>query len=495
MLKSMEPIFALRLALPERSSRGLLRAVHAQLRTAIQDGRLKPGLQLPPSRVLARTLGISRNTALAAYDRLLGEGYLTARRGAGTYVSDARPVLRRRAPRSRASRASELNAFWRTPPRLFGNDPNQYRYNFAIGTPDTTQFPFVAWRRLVVRAARALSREQPLGADPAGREALRTAIATHVSFARAIACEPTDVIVTAGAQQAFDLLARVLVTPGRTTAAIEAAHYPPLRQAFSAAGAKLVRVPCDDDGIRVERISPRARIICVTPSHQFPLGSPMSLARRVALLEFAAAHGANIIEDDYDGEYRFGGRPLDALQTLDRDERVFYVGTFSKSLFPALRLGYIVAPAWARAALIAAKQIADRHCALLTQDTLAQFIAEGHLTRHVRKMTRIYGARRAVLLDALHRHCGGMLTPIPAEVGLHITARLNLPVPAADIMSRAASASVKVQTVAQFSDGAVAVNGLGFGYGGIETDEVDAGVRALAKAIVVASRATRRDTK
>lgn len=484
----MDPILGLRIALPKGKGRSLFRSVHAQLRAAIQDGRLKPGLQLPPSRTLAKSLGISRNTALAAYALLLSEGYLEARRGAGTYVSHVRTALRARTPRSRPGKPPELSEFWRNPPPAFAQREPPYRYNFAIGQPDVSVFPFAIWRRLASRALRTSSTDIS-HADPQGRAALRAAIARHVSFTRAIACDPEHIIVTAGSQQAFDLLARVLVTPKRTVVALEEAHYPPLRNVLRAVGARITTTPVDQHGIVVDRIASQARVVCVTPSHQFPLGSPLSLERRVALLEFAHRHGASIIEDDYDGEYRFGAHPLEALQTLDRDDRVFYVGTFSKVLFPALRIGYIIAPPWARSALIAAKQLTDRHSALLVQDTLAAFMAEGHLVRHVRKMTRIYAERRGALLAALDNHCADQLRPIQSEAGLHISAKLLVPTLAATILARAAHSSIKVQSVSQFSNVRTPLNGLGFGYGGIAAADIQAGVRLLADVI---ARATRR---
>lgn len=209
----------------------------------------------------------------------------------------------------------------------------------------------------------------------------------------------------------------------------------------------------------------------------------MSFERRAALLQFARRYRASIIEDDYDGEYRFGQSPRDALQTLDGDERVFYVGTFSKTLFPTVRVGYIVAPTWARAALIAAKQLTDRHTSVLMQDALTAFLTEGHLVRHVRKMTRVYAGRRATLLAALERHCAQQLEPLPSEAGLHIAARLLVPVAASAVLARAAEAGIKVQAVSEFSMGKPSLEGLGFGYGGIADDAVDPGVRLLANVI------------
>jgi GntR family transcriptional regulator / MocR family aminotransferase len=288
------------------------------------------------------------------------------------------------------------------------------------------------------------------------------------------------VIVTA---QAIDLIARILVVPGETTVAVEDPGYPPMRAAFAAAGACIANVPVDDEGLVVDRLPPNARAICVTPSHQFPLGVAMSLRRRAALLDFARARRAVVIEDDYDGEFRFGGKPLDALQTLDRAELVFYVGTFSKSLFPALRLGFLVAPPWARSALVAAKQLTDWHGPVLAQDTLAAFIAEGHLARHVRKMRAIYGERRAALLRSLARHCGDRLAPIPAVAGLHLAARLAGPLPAGTLVARAADAGIGVESLDRYAGRKAAVRGLAFGYGMIRSDEIDEAIRRLARAL------------
>jgi GntR family transcriptional regulator/MocR family aminotransferase len=485
----MDPLLGFPITLPAHGSRELLRALHGQLRAAILDGRLQPGLRLPATRELAATLGISRNTAVAAYDLLLSEGYAIARRGAGNYVAD---TLTRRHAQPAIDDDSKLQhrlaAYWRhSPGPPEGLEPKgPFRYDFSVGVPDHSQFPFEVWRRLSARALRALSKAMPAYGPAEGRPALREAIARHVSFARAVACRADDVIVTTGAQQAFDLLARVLVTPGRTTVAVEDPGYPPVRAAFAAAGAKVVGVPVDEEGLMVDRLPADARVIYVTPSHQFPLGVVLSPRRRAALLEFARVHHALVIEDDYDGEFRYGGRSLDALQTLDHTGSVStgavcYVGTFSKCLFPALRLGYTVPPPWLRPALTAAKQLGDWHGDVLAQDTLAAFIAEGHLARHVRRMRHVYAARREALLDALARHAGDRLLPIPSNAGLHLAARLTAPVSATVLQAQAMAVGIRPEALDGYAAGKSDINGLAFGFGMIEAGRIDEAVRGLTR--------------
>lgn len=479
----MQPSFELAISIPRRGSRDVLRALHRQLRTAILDGRLQPGLRLPPTRVLAATYGVSRNTAVATYDLLLSEGYLSARRGAGTYVADALPALPARKPTRAASGSeSRLNAFWRKPP-IGDATPavKSLRFDFQLGVPDQGAFAFDVWRRLSGRALHALSRTSAAYSDPQGRLALRAAIARHVSFTRAVACRPEDIVVTTGAQQALDLLARILVTRGRTVVAVEDPGYPPMRAAFAAAEAKIVPVPVDAEGLMVERLPRGARVICVTPSHQFPLGTIMSTRRRAALLEFAQRHDAVVVEDDYDGEFRFGDRPLDALQTLDRAESVFYVGTFSKCLFPAIRLGFVVAPPWARGALVAAKRFSDRHSEVAVQDTLASFIAEGHLVRHVRKMRRIYGERRDALLNGLQRDFSRWLEPIPAAAGLHLSAFSAPSVQVDALVQRARQQGIGIYSLRDYYSGNAPRAGFVFGYGAIETRAIKEGLSELRR--------------
>jgi GntR family transcriptional regulator / MocR family aminotransferase len=478
----MEPVFELPLTVPPRGAR--LRALHRQLRAAILEGRLQPGLRLPPTRAFAAAYGISRNTAVATYDLLLSEGYLSTRRGAGTFVTDVLPKLpERKSPRDAGTTHDpRVNAFWHDHSmiRSFARHA-RLPFHFELGVPDITQFPMDIWRRVSARALRAFSKRPTGYESPYGREALREAIAKHVSFARAVACSAEDITVTAGAQQAFDLLARILVTANRTVVAVENPGYPPLRAALAAAGAKIVPMPVDNEGLIVERLPASTRVVCVTPSHQFPLGVVMSARRRAALLEFAHSRGAVVIEDDYDAEFRFGDRPLDALQTLDRAESVFYVGTFSKSLFPAIRLGFVVAPRWAQRALGAAKQYADWHCAVLEQEALAAFINEGHLARHVRKMREIYGARRKSLLETLTADFEPWLTPLASAAGLHLSAVTASSVDVELLVERAVQSGVGLSSTRSYQIGRITKPGLIFGYGTLDQRGIAEGLARLRK--------------
>ena len=475
----MDPIFELAIDLPPRGSGKLLRTLHQQLRTAIVNGRLQPGTRLPATRQLAAMLDVSRNTAVAAYDLLQSQGYIDIRSGAGAFVAE--PIARESPPPVDSQADPRLNAFWRDPPVLSPPLRPPYRFDFRIGLSDQSNFSFQVWQRLLLRSQRALSKASTHYADPQGQASLREAIASHVSFARAVACHGDDILITTGIQQALDLLARILVTPGRTTVAMEEPGYQPAKIAFAAAGAEVVGVPVDMEGIRVEQIPPRADVVYATPTHQFPLGHTLSLSRRSALLDFASRHRAVIVEDDYDSEFRYGGSPLDALQTLDREGVVFYLGTFSKCLFPTLRLGFMVMPVWAREALVAAKRFSDWHSPELEQETLAAYIAEGHLARHIRRMRKVYGQRHAALNAALTCHCGDLLEPIATACGMHLTALLtNDRLHAADIAERATAIGVGVYALTRYPITDNRLNGFAFGLGMISRDQIDMAIANLA---------------
>jgi len=478
----MDPIFELSIALPPLGSRNRLRALHDQIRAAIVNGRLQPGLRLPATRKLATLTGISRNTAVAVYELLQSQGYIVVLPGAGAYVANDTPRLtHRNASTNKPEEDSRINVFWRNPPQLSAPFQPPYRFDLRLGLSEQSEFPFQTWQRLLMRSQRALSKQATAYADPQGQVTLREAIAAHVSTARAVAGLAADIVVTAGIQQGLDLLARILVTAGLTTIAVEDPGYRPTRITFAAAGANVVTVPVDEEGIIVEQIPQETKIIYVTPTHQFPLGYTMSMARRAALLNFAHTYGAVIIEDDYDSEFRYNGSPLDALQTLDRNKSVFYIGTFSKSLFPALRLGFVVTPPWARHALIAAKRFNDWHSPVLEQDTLAAFIAEGYLARHIRKMRKIYGERRTALTEAITRHCSDCLAPIPSDCGLHLTALILGNAQAAAVAAQADAKGIGLYSLDRYPSAGNGQNGLAFGLGMIGTDRIDAAIKCLAE--------------
>ncbi|MEO8387822.1 PLP-dependent aminotransferase family protein [Polaromonas sp.] len=476
----------LHIDMPAAGSRNRFAALHRQIRAAIIDGRLAAGVRLPTTRALAALLGVSRNTVVAAYEHLASEGYLLSRQRAGTFVAATKPLRSSVTPSARARGPSPgdlPNAWRRVTPWAAEATAAGPRFDFRVGLPDHSQLPWDVWRRLCARAQHDFARAPRAYTDPAGDPLLREAIAGHVSLSRAVACSADDVVITAGAQHAFALLAELLVTPRATVVAVEDPGYAQLRAAMAFRGARLHRVPLDSEGLRVDRLPPQAKVICVTPSHQFPVGTAMSLNRRSQLLEFARRRQAVVIEDDYDGEFRFSGHPLDALHSLDDHGLVFYVGTFSKVMFPALRVGFVVAPAWARERLAAALHVTQGAPPLLTQMALSAFIREGHLAKHVRRMRRVYAGRRDTLLQAIERHSQGLLKPLPSVAGLHISAMLAPQLDMHDVVRAAAAAGVAVDLLDRSGQRRAQYNGLTFGLGLIGDDEVTAGVRLLGKVL------------
>ena len=417
------------LGLDRGSSVPLHRQLYDGLREAILSGRLRPGARLPSTRVLAADVGASRNTVLAAFGQLLAEGYLEGRVGAGTTVAGtlpetllrARPETAGTGDRGRRPRLSQRGALLVGTRDALARGAATAR-PFRPGLPGLEAFPFDVWTRLVARRWRSVPRQLLDYGDPAGYAPLREAIAAYLGEARAVRCEAAQVIVVTGAQQAVDLAARVLLDPG-DTAWVEDPGYPGARGALVAAGIRLAPVPVDAEGLDVRhgaRHAAGARLVYVTPSHQYPLGVTMSLHRRLALLEWASRSGAWILEDDYDSEYRYAGRPLAALQGLDAAGRVIYAGTFSKVLFPSLRLGYLIVPGELVDAFVAARALADRHSPSVTQAALADFIDGGHFARHIRRTRALYAERQAALVRAAGRALDGLLEVGPAEAGMHL---------------------------------------------------------------------------
>ncbi|MFC3453724.1 MocR-like pyridoxine biosynthesis transcription factor PdxR [Amycolatopsis speibonae] len=451
--------------------------IYRQLRDGILDGRLRPGERLPPTRELARELDVSRNTVAVAYERLTAEGFLSSHVGRGTFVS-ADPVARseRAAPEGTGVRPI---ARWRSLPAQLGADRSAPAFDFRVGVPDPALFPLRTWRRLVSQALRPALLPPSGYADPAGLEALRVAIARHVGAARSVRAGGEDVLVTQGAQQALDLIGRVLIEPG-TRVAVEDPGYPPAERLFTALGARVTKVPVDAEGLDVTALTKGTRLIYTTPSHQFPLGTPMSLARRTALLAWAERNDAVIVEDDYDSEYRFSERPLEPLQSLDHGGRVLYVGSFSKTLLPLLRLGFLVAPTSLRPALRQAKQLMDWHGDLVTQAALASFIDEGLLSRHVRKATREYSVRRDRILAFARGGTRGVLDVVPSSAGLHLCALMNpqATVTVDDVIAKASRAGVAVESLSTYGG---TRDGLVIGYGLVGADRIDEGLSRLGE--------------
>ncbi|MDF8264361.1 MocR-like pyridoxine biosynthesis transcription factor PdxR [Luteipulveratus flavus] len=461
---------------------GRTSAIYAALVAAMTDGRLHAGDRLPPTRQLAAELGVSRTTVSAAYDRLMAEGYVEARTGAGTFVSAAAAPADPPVGRADGG-ALRPRASWSLEP-LERDERTRYAYDFRPGIPDARLFPLDVWRRLVGAQLRRSALPEAY-AGPFGHAGLRAAVARHLGRSRGVLAEPDDVIVCNGSQQALDLVCRVLVEAGDQVA-VEDPGYDMARRAVVAHGARVVPVPVDRHGLRVDRIPPGVRLVLTTPSHQYPTGVPMTLARRRALLAWADQHDAAVFEDDYDSEFRYGSRPLEPLYSLDATGRVLYAGTFSKSLLPSLRLGYLLAPAGLRPALAAARQVSDWHGVLPVQAALAHFIDDGLLGAHVRRANRVYAARRDAMTAGVRDHLGEWFDTVPSAAGLHLCVRLRAGLSVDDrrLAAELAGAGVGLEPLSPMYGGA-AHPGLVLGYG-------LASERAIAEGLPAARRVVRR---
>jgi GntR family transcriptional regulator / MocR family aminotransferase len=346
---------------------------------------------------------------------------------------------------------------------------------------------------VMARQLRRLETSPPSSRSPQGNQGnhqVRHAIAEHIGLTRAVACNADDVLVTSGAQQAFDLIARTMVKPGETVVAIENPGYPPLRVPFAAAGAKIVPVRVDAEGIVVDEIPADASIVCVCPSHQFPLGMSMSQRRRQALIDFARRNGAVIVEDDYDGEFRYDGSPLEALRTGNSADRVFYVGSFSKCMFPSIRLGFIVAPPWAMRSLVVAKNCTDWHCSVPLQLAVASFILDGHLARHVRRARRIYGERRKRLCHLVDSRLRGELELVPSFYGMHVSALGTGQVDCEAVSMRLAERGIMIHSLDRYFLGADRRRGFVLSYAAAGVGALEVAVQALADELARQPRVT-----
>ncbi len=477
-------------ALDPRSHAALYRQVYDRLRRAILDGTLGVGSKLPSTRALASDLGVARNTVMGAYEQLLAEGYLEGRAGSGTYVSRALPEQLLQAsptpPRGRRStkgtpQLSRRGLALASLPGLTDRAPDT-ACAFRHGLPAVDAFPFELWARLTARRWRARPSHLLTYDEPAGHRPLREALAGYLGTARGVRCSPDQVIIISGAQQAADLAARVLLDPG-DTAWVEDPGYLGGRGALAGADVQLVPVPVDQEGIDVQvgiAKGSRARLAYVTPAHQYPLGVTMSIARRLALLDWAQRAGAWVLEDDYDSEYRYAGRPLAALQSIDTEGRVIYVGTFSKVLFPSLRLGYLVVPEELVETFVRAKAVTDRHSPTLVQAVVADFITEGHFTRHIRRMRTLYAERQQALLKAAAREWAGFIEVSPCDAGMQLVGWLPDGVDDRAFSRRAAAEGVIATPISPLSVTGLKRGGLLLGYTAIGPRQIREGVKRLA---------------
>ena len=470
----------------------LQQQLYNEVRMAILGGRLAPGARVPSTRLLATDTGVSRNTVAGAFDQLLAEGYLEARVGSGTYVTHSLPDNLLRVPGAPRNAVASGNtaSLSRRGKALASISVSLTRgiaapCAFRPGVPALDHFPRELWGRMAARILRHAPPALLSYGDPAGYRPLREAIAEYLRGARGVRCSARQVIVTAGSQQALDLAARVLLDPG-DTAWVEDPGYLGARGALHAAGIRCAAIPVDGEGLSVshgEARAPHARLACVTPSHQYPLGMTMSLARRMTLLSWANRRCAWIVEDDYDSEYRYTGRPLPALQGLDTGGRVIYTGTFSKVLFPALRLGYLVVPETLADAFVAARALADRHPPGLEQVLVAEFLGEGHFTRHVRRMRALYAERQSLLVEAAGRELGDMLKVSPAEAGMHLLGWLPKDARDQDVSAAAKAVGVIVPPVSAYFLSAPPKPGLMLGYAAVTARQIRGGIRKLASTL------------
>ena len=463
--------------------RGISTALFEQVREAITSGRLTGGDRMPPSRELADKLGVSRQTITTVYGRLVAEGYLEGRAGGGTFVCRSANSPVRRQPVSPLTPGQVIDRDISSPGARAGCA------DLRIGQPDPTLFPLTDWRHCVVSA---LQRAPASYGDPAGLPTLRRSLAHWIGVSRGVEIGPDDLVVTAGAQQAISLVARVLLRRGDTVA-VEDPGYQPVRRLFEYLGLRIVAVPVDTNGIIVDRIPTTTRAVYVTPSHQSPTGVTMSLTRRHELLGFAERHAVAVIEDDYDSEYRHTDRPLEPLQRLDRTGRVIYVGTFSKILSPSIRLGFVALPNTLVDAVVAWRELVDWQPPATTQEALHQFITSGMLDRHLRRVRKTYRERHSVVTEAAHGWYFEELIASPPNnhAGLHLALSLSTGIDEADVIVDVRRRGIAMSSVADCTIDARRENGLLLGFGLTSAADLPAGLDVVGRSLRKALRAVR----
>jgi GntR family transcriptional regulator/MocR family aminotransferase len=467
------------------SSTPFYKQIYDGYRAAILSGQLRPGQRLPSTRALAQELKISRLPVVNAFEQLLHEGYLEGKVGAGTYVKDSipdelilarEPTARQRGP-GKALRGTKIPS--NLPAGQQGLGP------FRVSLPALDHFPDRIWSRLVSRHAKGFPIELMAYGDPCGHLPLREAIAQYLCTARAVRCETSQVLIVSGSQLALQICAMALLKPGDAVC-IEEPGYPGARDALTSSGATLVPIGVDDGGIDVNELAlrgKRARLVYVTPSHQYPLGVSMTASRRLELLDWAQRNQSWIVEDDYDSEYRYASRPLGSLQGMDAASRVIYIGTFSKVLFPSLRLGYVVVPATLLSAFVQLREAIDIFSPTLYQLVLTDFLQEGHFARHLRRMRSIYLERRNALVKSMEEYFGELLLPYNTDAGLHLSAFLPEGTNDCEVVRRAAERGINATALSTCYAGKMARSGLILGFGGADERRIKVAAETLGKII------------
>jgi GntR family transcriptional regulator/MocR family aminotransferase len=480
------------ISLDRMSAIPLYQQLAEQLRRFVLQGRLKPNQKLPSSRVLARSLEISRATVTLSYEQLLSEGYFETRCGSGTFVCSQLPdeYLQLESPQRYVSEPSELTMLSRFGAGLLA--ANQIEVpepedgiSFRFGSPATEHFPIKLWRRLLSRHCNKSPALLNYIPDPIGYFPLRIAIAEYLGRSRAIQCSAEQVIIVNGSQQVLDLIARLTIDPGDWVA-LEEPGYLGARNCFRAQGAKLQAVTLDFEGLNVEVLSQycqQFKLLYVTPSHQFPTGVTLSLSRRLALLQWAQQTGTLILEDDYDSEYRYGTRPIPALQGLDRSNCVIYVGTFSKILFPSLRIGYLVVPSAWISVVSRAKWLCDRQSPLLEQYALTDWITEGHFERHIRRMRHLYNQRRQVLVSALKHYLGSRVTILGENAGIHLMAKIETALSDEIVIEKAKLKGVGLISAQGYYLTTPKTGEFIFGYSQLDETQIEQGIQKLSQVL------------
>jgi GntR family transcriptional regulator / MocR family aminotransferase len=452
--------------------------LYGELRRAILEGRLRPGSRLPATRNFAMQYKVSRGTAVTAFEQLQAEGYVVSQVGSGTRVNE-------RLPRQILSAVNKESPVTRWPGAISGFTISRPARPFRPYEPATSEFPIAIWARVAGRRLRRASSALLAGSDLRGYAPLRDAIAAYLGSSRGVKCSSDQVIIVSGVQQGLGLLARVLIKPGEAVW-MEDPGYFGATAAFRNVGAKIIGVPVDEQGLRLsagQRLCSHAKAAYLTPAHQFPLGMTMSLERRLAVLAWAQKAKAFLIEDDYDSEYRFEGLPVPALQGLDKNERVILLGSFNKLLFPALRIGYAVLPSILVDPFLAQRFSVDLHSSGLDQAILCDFMVEGHLGRHVRRMRELYAERLAALRDGARRFLDGLLEVQPMQAGLNTAGLLRNGMTSEQAEAAASARGIEALALSRFALKRSDVRGLLLGFAAFEEREIRRGIIGLATAL------------